>query len=185
LNEKPGESATRFAITFQCPGGVSLFGPSAQNSASARPKSPRRTTFDAYGWFVIGLSAWPVPSFAPSVLFPYAPGEMSIVVGSFGSSWLERVMTSSRYPFIASPTTGAGPGSCQGTWSDERVIANGVTPPHCEPMYVCTPAGRMMPFCVAATERFSGCHTFGSTSVAPGSSTTSGGFTGLYGFGSA
>src|SRR5437867_9912072 len=52
-----GESETLLAITFQWPGGVSEFGPSAQNSAIARPKSPCGTRFGAYGAPVTGLTA--------------------------------------------------------------------------------------------------------------------------------
>jgi hypothetical protein len=35
-----GWSETALAISFQCPGGVVEFGPSAQNSDRTRPKSP-------------------------------------------------------------------------------------------------------------------------------------------------
>ena len=40
-------SDTLLARTFQWPGGVSDFGPSAQNSAMTRPKSPWLTTSGA------------------------------------------------------------------------------------------------------------------------------------------
>src|SRR5213594_2812457 len=72
-----GESETVLALTFQCPGGVSELGPSAQNSATARRKSPWLTTSAAYGLPVDGLSGRPWPSLVPSVLFPYRPGEIS------------------------------------------------------------------------------------------------------------
>ena len=62
----PASPRPAFAITFQCPGGVSDFGPSAQYSASTRAKSPRGTTCGSYGWPVAGLTWWPVPSLAPS-----------------------------------------------------------------------------------------------------------------------
>jgi len=42
-----GWSATPLANTFQWPGGVSELGPSAQNSASTRAKSPRLTMLAA------------------------------------------------------------------------------------------------------------------------------------------
>ena len=40
-------------MTFQWPGGVSDFGPSAQNSVSARVKSPVFTRSGAYGLFAV------------------------------------------------------------------------------------------------------------------------------------
>ena len=67
---KPGESLTGFASTFQWPGGVSEFGPSAQNSAITRAKSARGTTWGAYGSPVTGFFVQPFPSFAPSELCP-------------------------------------------------------------------------------------------------------------------
>ncbi len=42
-----GRIADRLAMVFQWPGGVSELGPSAQNSASARAKSPSSTTSGA------------------------------------------------------------------------------------------------------------------------------------------
>src|ERR1035441_7131121 len=89
-----GLSLTEFAITFQWPGGVSELGPSAQNSANTRAKSPTLTTLGAYGWPVIGLRGWPVPSLAPRVLLPKAPGEMSMIAGLSGVNWLLRLIKS-------------------------------------------------------------------------------------------
>ena len=42
-------SATRLAITFQCPGGVSELGPSAQNSARTLSKVPTRDKIGSIG----------------------------------------------------------------------------------------------------------------------------------------
>ena len=82
-------------------------------------------------------------------------------------------------------TRGDGAGVVPGTAVDGRSIAKGFTPPHCDPMYIWTPAGSTMPFCVAATDRLSGCQTFGSVSVVPGLSKTSGALGDENGFGSA
>src|SRR5580698_5887928 len=105
---------------------------------------------------------------------------MSIVVGSDGSTALVLRTTSTSQSFIFAPSAGTGPGSCQGTELEDRFMAKGVTPPHLEPTYACTPAGKTMPFCVAATARLMGCHRSGSMRGAPGPSKTSGGFTTLY-----
>ena len=98
------------------PGGVSDFGPSAQNSAMTRPKSASLTTSGGYGWPVTGLTGWPCPSFVPSELPPRAPGEMSIVAGLAGSSRLLSRMISTTWSLKAwsvagSPSRGWGPGS--------------------------------------------------------------------------
>src|SRR3954469_25719755 len=85
---KLGLSPTALAIKFQCPGGVSELGPSAQNSASTRTKSPRATLLVSYGKPVTGLIRWPVPSLAPSVLLPNDPGEILVMTPSVGVSWL-------------------------------------------------------------------------------------------------
>ena len=53
----------------------------------------------------------PFPSFAPSALWPNAPGEMSIVAGSAGSSAAVFSMTSTIQAFIEGPGFGTGPGS--------------------------------------------------------------------------
>ena len=90
-----------------------------------------------------------------------------MVVGSDGSTEAVLRMTSTSQSFIAAPRCGTGPGSCHGTAVDFRFMAKGVTPPHCEPMYVWIPAGRMIPFCVAAIDRLIGCHRSGSFSGAP------------------
>src|SRR5688500_1428527 len=54
---RSGESETELATTFQCPGGVSELGPSAQNSVTMRTKSERRARFGAYAFPVIGLTS--------------------------------------------------------------------------------------------------------------------------------
>src|SRR5437870_13813984 len=86
-------SATRLAMTFQWPGGVSELGPSAQNSARTLAKSPRLTRYGMYGEPVAGLLVRPWPSLVASGLFPNDAGEMAIVTPSSGVSWLLRRMT--------------------------------------------------------------------------------------------
>src|SRR5438093_9900116 len=111
-------SLTPLASTFQWPGGVSELGPSAQNSASTRTKSPRLTTLGAYGRPVAGLLVCPLPSLVPRVLFPNAPGEMSMVTPSSGVNWLLlRITSTTLLRKSASPTPlryGGGPGSIHG-----------------------------------------------------------------------
>src|SRR5271156_4768641 len=108
---------------------------------------------------------------------------MSMLALLDGSTSLVFSITSTSQPRIRAPILGTGPGSCHGTVLDLRFIAKGVTSPQCEPMYVCTPAGRTIPFCVPATERLIGCQCSGSVRVAPELSKTSGGFDALYSLG--
>src|SRR5215210_7755698 len=55
LADATSRSDASFAITFQCPGGVSDRGPSAQNSAATRMKSASLTAWAAYGLPVTGF----------------------------------------------------------------------------------------------------------------------------------
>jgi hypothetical protein len=73
-------------MTFQWPGGVSDFGPSAQNHRSSR--SHREALDWRHTLAGGGFCGRPEPSFVPSALFPRALGPMSTAPSS-GSSWLE------------------------------------------------------------------------------------------------
>src|SRR6266849_1301543 len=161
---------TPLAITFQWPGGVSELGPSAQNSASTRAKSPRLTTLGAYGRPVIGLTGCPVPSLAPRLLFPKAPGEMSTTAPSSGVSWLLRRITSATsLRYCASPTPsscGGGPGSIHGRVESSRANAKGRTAFHCDPTNFWMVA-MGMPFWETALVIDNGCHRLTSTAVVP------------------
>ncbi len=169
-------------MTFQWPGGVSDSGPSAQNSASTRVKSPRSTTFGSYGAPVAGLTSRPSPSFVPSVLSPSAPGPMSIVTPSVASSSVERRITSTApsrkaASVAGSPRSGGGPGSI-GVPASEAGRANDVTWPQCGPMKTWTLPGIGRPFWAICFASERGCQRFGSRMTVPGSATSSGGFAG-------
>ena len=120
---------------FQWPGGVSEEGPSAQNSASTRVKSPRGTMFGGYAAPVTGFSGCPAPSLVPRLLLPNAPGEMSIISPSSASSHAVSRMTSTTQSFISgSSTEGTTSTSSRTPRSSASGSANGSTYPQFGPM---------------------------------------------------
>ena len=162
--------------TFQWPGGVSDFGPSAQNSASTRAKSPaaddvRRVRLAGHR---VDRRA-PCRRWCPSGLLPSAPGEMSIVAPSAGSSWLLQRITSTACVLergvgrrVAEPRRRAGVDRRAGA-----AAVGGARSPSRGPSAGRWPAGRRsvtgMPFWEIMCSSGSGCQRFGSAIVVPGS----------------